>query len=59
MEQIQFLTYIMAMGSLLLSAFALWLAFRLEDKIDKNVQILQNQISMLRDSQFESKNGRR
>lgn len=59
MEKIQFLTYILSISSVLLAGFALWIAFRLEEKLNRNVQVLQNQISMLRDSYTQgNKNGK-
>jgi putative exporter of polyketide antibiotics len=59
MDQIIFVTYILSILSVLLSAVAVWLVFKSDEKIDKNVQVLQNQISTIRDSYTENKNGRR
>lgn len=58
MDQIIFVTYILSILSVLLSAVAVWMVFKSDEKIDKNVQVLQNQISTIRDSQGD-KNGRR
>lgn len=59
MDQIIFVTYILSILSVLLSAVAVWMVFKSDEKIDKNVQVLQNQISTIRDSYTQgNKNGR-
>lgn len=59
MEQIQFLTYILSILSVLLSGVALWVAFKVEEKIDKSIQDLQSQVNTVRINTNENKNGRR
>lgn len=50
MEQIQFLNYILSIGAVLLSAWALWNSFRQDDRVEWQIKDIREQIRLLRNA---------